>query len=602
MSKPSRSAHSMNGSSQSGHPGRPGVAREVVDLDVADVGGVLRVGRARARDAPALAGRLVQVPRRHRPLQGDVGPPGVQVRSAEVVVGVPGVRRQREDDARARRRADDEERVVPPDLLAHVDLHDDLVVARAPRRVDVQRQGRGPPAPLGGRVARRLVLAGGDRVGAEDHVAPARRSGPPRPAPAGRPTRTGAGRPGSPAATDCGQQYPVTTSRAIARPYPARHHARPAAGRRCYGRTMTDELAYLMDRLEIDDLLTRYATVLDNRRWDDLGTVFTPDATLDYRSAGGIRGSFTEVGEWLSTVLPFFTWTPAPGAQPGGGPRPGSGQRHLARGLLQPQRGRGRRRAVAVRRRRRLPRPARPHACGLADLPTGSRRRCGGTTRCPGSRRCPFPVPERRLRVAAPLTGVERLRTSVECLTSRSWLRNRHPPCLCNQIATNFCGPSCPTVEMCHGERRGGNGRAGARVATQTLTDGPTAEPGADAAPPGDATPTMEDVASLAGAMLKLPDSVVIVDENGNVAWGNSSAQHLFGRSLADGVGISGLTWSTRTTRSSCSARSPPFRKRTSATPLRSASSPSPGGAWSRSSARRCDSPARTSCCSAYAT
>jgi diguanylate cyclase (GGDEF)-like protein/PAS domain S-box-containing protein len=63
-----------------------------------------------------------------------------------------------------------------------------------------------------------------------------------------------------------------------------------------------------------------------------------------------------------------------------------------------------------------------------------------------------------------------------------------------------------------------------------------------DASPPGEAAPTMEDVASLAGAMLKLPDSVVIVDENGNVAWGNSSAQQLFGRSLADTVGISGLS------------------------------------------------------------
>ena len=52
----------------------------------------------------------------------------------------------------------------------------------------------------------------------------------------------------------------------------------------------------------------------------------------------------------------------------------------------------------------------------------------------------------------------------------------------------------------------------------------------------------MEDVASLAGAMLKLPDSVVIVDEDGNVAWGNASAQRLFGRSLADWVGMSGLT------------------------------------------------------------
>jgi len=52
----------------------------------------------------------------------------------------------------------------------------------------------------------------------------------------------------------------------------------------------------------------------------------------------------------------------------------------------------------------------------------------------------------------------------------------------------------------------------------------------------------MEDVASLAGAMLKLPDSVVIVDEDGNVAWGNASALQLFGRSLADAVGISGLS------------------------------------------------------------
>ena len=52
----------------------------------------------------------------------------------------------------------------------------------------------------------------------------------------------------------------------------------------------------------------------------------------------------------------------------------------------------------------------------------------------------------------------------------------------------------------------------------------------------------MEDVASLAGALLKFPDSVVIVDEEGNVAWGNSSAQELFGRSLSEGVGISGLS------------------------------------------------------------
>ena len=119
-------------------PCRTGVAGQVVELDVPDVRGVLRIGRTRARHATPLARRLVQVAGRHRPLHGDVGAARVQVRSAEVVVGVPRVVRQREHDARARRRTHDEERVVAPYLLADVDLHDDLVVARPPRRVYVQ--------------------------------------------------------------------------------------------------------------------------------------------------------------------------------------------------------------------------------------------------------------------------------------------------------------------------------------------------------------------------------------------------------------------------------------------------------------------------------
>ena len=48
--------------------------------------------------------------------------------------------------------------------------------------------------------------------------------------------------------------------------------------------------SYLSDRVEIDDLLTRYASAIDTREWDMLDSVFTVDAELDYRSAGGIRG------------------------------------------------------------------------------------------------------------------------------------------------------------------------------------------------------------------------------------------------------------------------------------------------------------------------
>jgi hypothetical protein len=63
------------------------------------------------------------------------------------------------------------------------------------------------------------------------------------------------------------------------------------------------------DRREIDDLLVRYATAVDSRDWELLDSVFTPDACLDYRSAGGIRGTLTEARQWLSEVLPLFTMT-----------------------------------------------------------------------------------------------------------------------------------------------------------------------------------------------------------------------------------------------------------------------------------------------------
>ncbi len=72
---------------------------------------------------------------------------------------------------------------------------------------------------------------------------------------------------------------------------------------------MEQHLQRLLDRQEIDDLLTGYATAVDERAWDRLDSVFAPDAQLDYRSAGGIRGGLPEVRRWLAEVLPLFTWT-----------------------------------------------------------------------------------------------------------------------------------------------------------------------------------------------------------------------------------------------------------------------------------------------------
>ena len=69
---------------------------------------------------------------------------------------------------------------------------------------------------------------------------------------------------------------------------------------------MVLSLQEISDRLEIQQLLVDYSTALDQRRFDDLDAVFTPDADIDYRVTGGIDGRFPEVKKWLGEVLPNF--------------------------------------------------------------------------------------------------------------------------------------------------------------------------------------------------------------------------------------------------------------------------------------------------------
>ncbi len=64
-----------------------------------------------------------------------------------------------------------------------------------------------------------------------------------------------------------------------------------------------------MDRLEIDDLGTRYATAVDTKDWELYRTCFTPDAVIDYTAAGGIRGNLDEITAWLDEALKNFTHT-----------------------------------------------------------------------------------------------------------------------------------------------------------------------------------------------------------------------------------------------------------------------------------------------------
>lgn len=54
-------------------------------------------------------------------------------------------------------------------------------------------------------------------------------------------------------------------------------------------------LREISDRLEIQDLLSRYSFAIDERNWDALDDVFTPDAVIDYSEAGGAKGTLAQI-------------------------------------------------------------------------------------------------------------------------------------------------------------------------------------------------------------------------------------------------------------------------------------------------------------------
>ena len=67
----------------------------------------------------------------------------------------------------------------------------------------------------------------------------------------------------------------------------------------------------ISDRLELDQLVVRYAMAIDWKDWDLLDTVFTPDAVLDYSSAGGpdAKGPYPQMRQWLQNALAIFPMT-----------------------------------------------------------------------------------------------------------------------------------------------------------------------------------------------------------------------------------------------------------------------------------------------------
>jgi 3-phenylpropionate/cinnamic acid dioxygenase small subunit len=63
------------------------------------------------------------------------------------------------------------------------------------------------------------------------------------------------------------------------------------------------------DRLAIQDLIGRYAVLVDNGDFDALDDLFTTDAVIDFSTFNGPVGTLPEIKTFLAASLPFFTRT-----------------------------------------------------------------------------------------------------------------------------------------------------------------------------------------------------------------------------------------------------------------------------------------------------
>jgi 3-phenylpropionate/cinnamic acid dioxygenase small subunit len=69
------------------------------------------------------------------------------------------------------------------------------------------------------------------------------------------------------------------------------------------------DLQAVSDKLEIAELLARYARAVDTKDWELWKSVFTPDARVDYTSAGAMAGPRDEVARWLEQGLALVPMT-----------------------------------------------------------------------------------------------------------------------------------------------------------------------------------------------------------------------------------------------------------------------------------------------------
>ena len=66
---------------------------------------------------------------------------------------------------------------------------------------------------------------------------------------------------------------------------------------------MALSLEQISDRVEIEDVLTRYCYAVDDREWDVYRGLFVPEAVIDDRATGGIESGVEEHIQYLRRAL-----------------------------------------------------------------------------------------------------------------------------------------------------------------------------------------------------------------------------------------------------------------------------------------------------------
>lgn len=68
----------------------------------------------------------------------------------------------------------------------------------------------------------------------------------------------------------------------------------------------SDRLAQAADRIEIQEVLSHYAHLVDERSWDRLDEVFVDGSIIDFTNNGGERNTFPEIKGYLEQSLSIF--------------------------------------------------------------------------------------------------------------------------------------------------------------------------------------------------------------------------------------------------------------------------------------------------------